>query len=106
MSAHGLRRRQVLSATGTAIVGGLLATGNAAAENHRQTYRAELTGEELGVTTAASGTATVTVNPSEKDGLYEVTADCLRNGTHVSVSISTAPRRGRSSPRPSAETSS
>lgn len=87
MSAHGLRRRQVLSATGTAIVGGLLATGSAAADNHLQTYRAELTGEELDITTAASGTATVTVDASEKDGSYEVTVDCLRNGTHVSVSL-------------------
>lgn len=87
MSAHGLRRRQVLSATGTAIVGGLLATGDAAAENRRQTYRAELTGSELGVRTAASGTATVTVDASEKDGTYEITADCLRNGTHISVSL-------------------
>ncbi|MFC7007594.1 CHRD domain-containing protein [Halalkalicoccus salilacus] len=87
MSAHGLRRRQVLSAAGTAIVGGLLATGNAAAENHRRTYRAELTGSELGIGTAASGTATVTVDPSEKDGTYEVHVECLRRGTHVSVSI-------------------
>lgn len=87
MSVHGLRRRQVLSATGTAIVGGLLATGSAAADNHLQTYRAELTGEELDITTAASGTATVTVDASEKDGSYEVTVDCLRNGTHVSVSL-------------------
>lgn len=87
MSAHRFGRRQVLSATGTAIVGGLLATGNAATENHRQTYRAELTGEELGVTTAASGMATVTVNPSKKDGTYEVTVDCLRRGTHISVSL-------------------
>lgn len=87
MSVHGIRRRQVLSATGAAIVGGLLSTGSAAADDHRHTYRGELTGEALGVTTAASGTVTVTLDPEAKDGTYELHVSCLRNGTRVSVSL-------------------
>ena len=87
MSTHALRRRQVLSATGAVIVGGLLPTGSAAADDHLQTYRGELTGEALGVTTAASGTVTVTIDPEAKDGTYELHVSCLRNGTRVSVSF-------------------
>lgn len=81
--SYDLDRRQVLSATGAAIVGGLWATGSAAADN-RRTNTADLTGEAVGVDTNATGTATVTVDDGETH--YELWVSCLRGGTHVTVS--------------------
>lgn len=81
--SYSFNRRQVLSATGAAIVGGLWATGSAAADDGR-TYTADLTGEAVGVDTAAAGTATVTVDDGEAS--YELWVSCLRNGTRVTVS--------------------
>ncbi|MFC6906099.1 lamin tail domain-containing protein [Halalkalicoccus tibetensis] len=82
MSDSNLNRRQVLSATGAAIVGGALMTGSAAADGG--SYTAELTGEPLGVDTNAGGTATVSVSDGEAS--YELWVSCLRDGTHVSLS--------------------
>lgn len=62
MSNRTYNRRRVLSVTGAAIVGGTIATGGAAADehDHEQSYSANLTGDEQvpPVETDASGFGT------------------------------------------------
>lgn len=83
MSDNHFNRRQVLSATGAAIIGSAVMSGSAAA-NDDHTYTADLSGEPLGVSTNAGGTATVSVADGEAH--YELWVDCLRDGTHVTLS--------------------
>lgn len=83
MSDSNLNRRQVLSATGAAVVGGLVMTGSAAADDHDEsaTFSADLTGgaEVPPVETNAGGQATFEVSANGSEVHFEVYIDCIRN---------------------------
>ena len=81
MSDNNVNRRTVLGAVGTTIVGGMIATGSAAAEGHAETFSAELTGEAEvpPVETNASGRTTFEVAEDGSAVHFEVFIDCIQN---------------------------
>lgn len=83
MSNSNLNRRQVLSATGATIVGGLVMSGSAAASDHggASSFSTELSGdaEVPPVETNASGRATFEVSEDGSEVHFEVYIDCIRN---------------------------
>lgn len=82
MTTNIFNRRQVLSATGAAIIGGAVATGNAAADEHgSQTFSTDLSGdaEVPPVETNASGHATFELKEDGSELHFEVYIDCIRN---------------------------
>lgn len=87
MSVYEPTRRRVLSGAGGTIIGGLLATGSVAADEHVRTYQADLSGRPLGVQTAAGGSVTATVDSNAAEGSYEIYVDCLRNARRATLSI-------------------
>lgn len=60
--------------------------GQAAADQHIQTYEAPLRAAD-GVQTNASGTAAVALDPETCEGRYAILADCLRNATKITIRI-------------------
>jgi hypothetical protein len=78
-----LNRRQVLSATGAAIVGGFVMSGNAAADDNggTQAFSTALSGdaEVPPVETNASGQATFELSEDGSELHFEVYIDCIRN---------------------------
>lgn len=87
MSVYETTRRRVLSVVGGMIVCGLLTTGSVAADEHGQTYRADLSGRPLGIQTAAGGSVTASIDRNTKEGSYELYVDCLRNARRATLSI-------------------
>lgn len=87
MSVYETTRRRVLSVAGGTIVCGLLTTGSVAADEHGQTYRADLSGRPLGIQTAAGGSVTASIDRNTKRGSYELYVDCLRNARRATLSI-------------------
>lgn len=79
-------RRQVLRGVGVAAVGSLWATGSTGAESHTQTYETTLTAA-AGVDTNSAGEATLVVDTEANEATGEIFVDCLRNGTHVTLSV-------------------
>lgn len=81
--SRSFNRRQVLSATGAAIVGGFVMTGNAAADEHTGTrsFSTDLSGdaEVPPVATNASGDATFELSEDGSELHFEVYIDCIRN---------------------------
>jgi hypothetical protein len=91
MSRH-LNRRQVLSATGTAIVAGMAMSGQAAASGHGdgpRSYSTELTGEEQvpPVETDASGHATFETSADGTAVEYEIHVESICNVTQAHVHL-------------------
>ena len=91
MSKRTCSRRTVLSVTGAAIVGGTMATGSAAADEHDhvRSYSANLTGDEQvpPVETDASGHATFEANEDETAVEYEVHVESICNVTQAHVHL-------------------
>lgn len=92
MSISNLNRRQVLSATGAAIVGSMAMSGQAAASSHGdgpRSYSAELSGDEQvpPVETDASGHATFEVNEDGTEVDYEVHVDSICNVTQAHIHL-------------------
>ncbi|WP_336345133.1 CHRD domain-containing protein [Halalkalicoccus ordinarius] len=90
--SSNLNRRQVLSATGAAIVGSMAMSGQAAASSHGDqpgTYSAELSGdaEVPPVETDASGHATFEANEDETAVEYEVHVESICNVTQAHVHL-------------------
>ncbi|WP_331232574.1 CHRD domain-containing protein [Natronorarus salvus] len=89
MSDNHVNRRTVLGAVGTTVVGGMLATGSAAAEGHAETFSAELTGaaEVPPVETNASGRATFEVAEDGSAVHFQVYIDCIQNVTQGHIHL-------------------
>jgi hypothetical protein len=89
MSGNHVNRRTVLGAVGTTIVGGMIATGSAAAEGHAETFSAELTGdaEVPPVETNASGRTTFEVAEDGSAVHFEVFIDCIQNVTQGHIHL-------------------
>ena len=91
MSNRPYTRRRVLSVTGAAIVGGTIATGGAAADEHdqEQSYSANLTGDEQvpPVETDASGHATFEVNEEGTEIDYELHVESICNVTQAHIHL-------------------
>ena len=91
MSNSHLNRRQVLSATGTAIVAGIAMSGQAAASSHdgEQSYSAELSGDEQvpPVETDASGHARFEASEDGTGVDYEVHVESICNVTQAHIHL-------------------
>lgn len=98
MSDSNLNRRQVLSATGAAIVGGFMMTGNAAADDHSgpATFSADLSGdaEVPPVDNNASGQATFELSDDGSEVHFKVYIDCIRNVTQGHVHLGSEGENG------------
>lgn len=83
MNDSTINRRQVLSATGAVIVGGLITTGSVTADEHDnpQMFSTDLSGdaEVPSVETNASGHATFELSADGSELHFEVYIDCIRN---------------------------
>ncbi|MEM4782432.1 MAG: CHRD domain-containing protein [Halalkalicoccus sp.] len=98
MSDSYVNRRQVLSATGATIVGGLIMTGSAAADDHGDvsSFSTELSGdaEVPPVDTNASGQATFEVSEDGSAVHFEVYIDCIRNVNQGHVHLGSEDENG------------
>ncbi|MCH7662170.1 MAG: CHRD domain-containing protein [Euryarchaeota archaeon] len=80
-NSRTVNRRQVLSATGAAIVGGFVMSGSAAADEHPSSFSTDLSGdaEVPPVETNASGWASFELSEDGSEVHFEVYIDCIRN---------------------------
>lgn len=89
MNKRTFNRRQVLSATGVALIGGTAATGNVAANEHDgiRSYSADLTGAEQvpPVETDARGHATFEIDEDRRKVHYEIYVESICNVTQAHI---------------------
>lgn len=82
MNQPTFHRRQVLSTVGAVTVGTPWITGSVRANQQYTTALAPVDG----ITTSATGEAIFNVDTDVPEATYEISVDCLRSGTHISLS--------------------